>query len=479
MFDPVLQSIFNRDDRLAVIDEDIHCSFEDLKMASRILAGRLNHLDLSHGGRISVILPNSLCAVIAFLAVAQTGHSYLPLNIGLKPVELKNIFHKCKVQAVICLASMQSLIPEGTQVVIVDEGPPGAQDEPSTSNEYPQQLIPAREFVCLSTSGSSGDPRIVARTALAIHANLRQVASGLQVTAEDRFLSVVPFWHANGFSNCLLLPLFCGASIVTMERFLPRPMLKLILNKKPSVVIGSPFVFRALAQVIESHSQLGHVRAWISSGAALPAELDKKLRALNIHVQQLYGSSETGTISISAVGQKCAGNVGKPLDDVNVRLVDDSNHVVAQGQPGNIQVSGSALFSGYIGEPESKINMTEDGFYRTGDIGMQDMQGNLTLKGRSDAIINISGIKVDPMEIQQVLTSMPGIEQALVFGSRDTTGLEIIKVLLVTDGKIRTDEVFQYCRSRLAEYKLPRTIKLVDKIPQDLMGKSARKLLDN
>lgn len=476
MFDPVLQSIFNQDDRLAVIDHDQSYNFSSLQMSSRILARQLNRLKLRHGERIAVLLPNSMHAVVAFLAVAQTGYSYLPLSIGLKPAELQNIFRKCGVRAVICCASTSALVPEGVQVVEVDKDLDDARGDPP---EYLQTMDPEREFVCLSTSGSSGEPRIVARTAAAIHANLRQVAAGLQVTIEDRFLSVVPFWHANGFSNCLLLPLYCGASIVTMDRFLPRPMFDLILNKKPTVVIGSPFVFRALAQVVEPHCRLDHVRAWISSGAALPEELNKKLRSLNIRVRQLYGSSETGTISISSGHQVQAGSVGKPLQGVRVRLVDDNDHEVPQGQAGKIQVSSSALFSGYVGESGGGIPMTEDGFYCMEDMGVQDTQGKLALTGRTDNMINVAGVKVDPVEIQQVLTSMPGIAQALAFGARDASGLETIKVLLVTDGKISTEDVFQYCRNRLAEYKLPRSIEMVKDIPQNLMGKRPRKLLEN
>ncbi len=162
-----------------------------------------------------------------------------------------------------------------------------------------------------------------------------------------------------------------------------------------------------------------------------------------------------------------------------MRVVDDNDREVSQGQPGEIQVSSAALFSGYIGEPNDETSMTEDGFYRMGDLGWQDLEGDLYLTGRTDAIINVSGVKVDPVEVQQVLTSMPGVGQSLVFGAADANGLETVRALLVVDGEISTDEVLRYCRDRLAEYKLPRSIAFVDEIPQDLMGKTARSLLEN
>lgn len=479
----MLQSLFHSDDQVSVIDGGQRYSFFDVQMSARILAGRLNRLNLEPGDRVAALLPNSLHAVVAFLAAARTGHSYLPLNTGLKPAELENCFRRCEVRAVMCRASMKSHIPAGLQIVPVDEVLADAAGQPPAARASPLDLDPDREFVCLSTSGSTGEPRIVARTARAVDANARHVSAGLEVTPEDRFLSVVPFWHANGFSNCLLMPLFSGASIVTMDRFLPRTMLDVIVKQKPTVVVGSPFVFQALAQVIEPLTDLHQVRAWISSGAALPTELDEQLRSLRIHVRQLYGSSETGTVSISSDiserAQTRTGNVGNPLEDVRVRVVDDDDREVPQGQPGEIQVSGPTLFSGHIGESNDETSMTEDGFYRMGDMGWQDLKGNLYLTGRTDAIINVSGVKVDPVEVQQVLTSMPGVGQSLVFGAPDANGLEMIKALLVADGAISTHEVLHYCRDRLAEYKLPRTIEFVDEIPQDLMGKTARSLLEN
>ena len=152
---------------------------------------------------------------------------------------------------------------KGVQVVVVDEALYDAQGGPQATFTSLEKRSPEREFVCLTTSGSSGDPRIVARTSRAVCANVKQVSSELRVSSEDRFLSVVPFWHANGFSNCLLMPLYCGASIITMGRFLPRAMLDLILELKPTVVIGSPFVFRSLAQVVDPQCDLSHVRTWI------------------------------------------------------------------------------------------------------------------------------------------------------------------------------------------------------------------------
>jgi len=464
--------------RVAVIDRGKEYSFAEIDRLTRILAKILIATNIPEGDRIAALLPNSLSAVVAFFAATQTGRSYLPLNIGLKKAELKRIFRKCRVRTVVCQASTRFQVPEDIEVIVVDEILADLREGETDTSGKRSVFSLDRPFVCLSTSGSTGTPRIVERTARAVDANIKRLSAGLGITAEDRFLSVVPFWHANGFSNCLLMPLFSGASIITMDRFLPRPMLELIQNSKPTVVVGSPFVFRALAMVVRPENDLSHVRAWISSGAALPTELDEKLRDLNIRIRQLYGSSETGTISISSQEQSRPGNVGKPLPGVRLRLVDNENIEVPNGQSGEVQVSSDSLFSAYVGEPVNKLPITSDGFYRMYDRGERDSEGSLYLTGRIDSMINVAGVKVDPNEIQKVLESMQGICQSLVFGVQDKNGMEIIKTLLVADEGIGTEDVLHYCRQKMAEYKLPRTIEFVKQIPQDLMGKSARRLLE-
>lgn len=475
-------------ERIAVIDGDRRYRYEDLWGQVATLSDRLDRLALPPNSRVAVLLSNSVQAVAALLAIARLAHCCLPLNVGLKSVELAAIFARCEVGAAFCDRSTAGRLPAGVQALPVESVLPsqpsaGAQNS-DTSAAAPRGTAagPARDFVCLSTSGSSGEPRLAVRSAGAMAANLERVGDALQVTPQDRFLAVVPFWHANGFSNCLLLPLARGASIVTMGRFLPRQALETIVGEGVTVVVGSPFVFKALSQVAgpggESRSDLAGVRAWISSGAALPPELDEKLRGQGIGVRQLYGSSETGTICLSGTARRETGSVGRPLAGVEVRIVDEQGLEVPAGDRGEIEVRSNALFEGYLGDA-SRSRRMPDGFYRTGDLGRWNRAGEIVLLGRSDAMINVSGVKVDPREVQAVLESLPDIDQALVHGARDAAGLTCIRAVLVRNADVSTEEVLAYCRGRLAEYKLPRIIEFVDEIPQDLMGKTARRLMEN
>jgi long-chain acyl-CoA synthetase len=474
-------------ERPAVIDGDRVYRPADLWRLVAALAERLDRLSLPANSRIAVLLPNSAQAVAAVLAIAHAAHSCVPLNPGLKRAELTAILERCGVRAAFGDREVAGRLPDAVTLLAVEEilAGCGAGRDDGIPPWPAADLL--REFVCLSTSGSSGAPRLVARSARAVEANLRQVAAALQVTAADRFLAVVPFWHANGFANCLLLPLSQGGSIVTLGRFLPRLVLETIRDARVSVVIGSPFVFKALSQAADAQPVAalaappgwGSVRTWISSGAALPAALDERLRGQGIAVRQLYGSSETGTLCLSGPERREPGSVGRPVAGVALRIVDGQGAEVAPGTSGEIEVRSAALFEGYVGDPSSGPPRTTDGFYRMGDLGRRNAADEVVLLGRSDAMINVSGVKVDPREVQAVLESLPGIAQALVHGMEDAAGLTLIRALLVRKGEISTEEVLRYCRRQLAEYKLPRVVEFVDSIPQDLMGKTARRLLEN
>jgi long-chain acyl-CoA synthetase len=278
------------------------------------------------------------------------------------------------------------------------------------------------------------------------------------------------------------MPLACGASVVTISRFLPRQVLETIADRGVSVVIGSPFIFKAFARFLsanrDSGPDLGEVRAWVSSGAALPPAMDRSLAGLGLPVRQLYGSSETGTLCLSGPGPLEPGCVGQPVPGVEIRLVGAGGEAVASGEAGAIEVRSPALFDGYIADVSGRPARGGAGFYAMGDLGRWNDRGELMLQGRSDAMINVAGVKVDPREVQAVLESMPEIAQALVHGRPDADGMQQIRALIVARHEIRAEEVLAYCRSRLAEYKLPRFLEFVDEIPQDLMGKTARRLLE-
>jgi len=459
------------DDRFVVIENGgRRIMGGEMRKAISCLSSEITRLGLPDSQRIAVLLPNSIASAIAILAIGESGHCCLPLNTGLKAVELARTLERCDVGTVVCAGDPVSGLPK--HVATIDASrfmAPGLE----LTTPGPA-LDPLRSYVCLSTSGSTGEPKFAERSARAVLANSRRVAAELKTGPEDRFLSVVPFWHANGFSNCLVMPLLAGASIVTMERFLPRQFIEAIVENQVTVVVGSPFIYRSLLRVLDSGLDLSRVRAWISSGAMLSEGLDDELRSAGIRVRQLYGSSETGTLCLSEEARRPPGMVGKPLPGVQIKLLRADGSPCAEGEAGEVRVYSDALFSGYVAAKRPVF--AADGGYDMNDRAVFEA-GDLRLLGRADAMINVAGVKVDPEEVRAVIEKMAGVRRARVAGVEDAAGGESVKAWVVADTELLRGDVMAHCRQRLAEYKLPRIIEFCDHIPEDLMGKSARRLL--
>jgi long-chain acyl-CoA synthetase len=301
------------------------------------------------------------------------------------------------------------------------------------------------------------------------------VGAALGIQPEQRFLAVVPFSHANGFSNCMFLPLVHGATVVLMPAFEPRRLASIVRTHRIQVLIVSPFILRMLAEQKVDAGCFRSVDICLSSGAATPPALAELWKdQFGIRVRQLYGSSETGTVSIEAAdGPIGCGAVGRPIPEVEVRILDEHGAQRAANEIGEVFVRSPAMMPGYLGEPRRNQTVFRKGFFRTGDLGVLDGDNNLVLAGRKTRTINVGGVKVDPGEVEAVIERMPGVCQCRAMGVPDRWQSETIKVVVAVGEEHNRSrrELVEHCRRFLAEYKIPRLIEFVDAIPVDLTGK--------
>jgi len=470
-------------ERTAIIDGGKYVCYRELLSVEQRLVRHLveDHRVLA-GQKIALFLPNSMEFILSFLAVAEIGGVAVPLNIGLKEHELLYYIDKCDITAVITFRSLLSrwgTIPLQEKVIFIFADTWENSSGHIWSSHISDGLIkisPPRpsdaEVVYLGTSGSTGKPRIVSRTHANVIAGAENVGRALEVTDEDRFLSITPFFHANGFSNCMFLPIMYGATVVLMRQFSPRQALSLLKEKNITVIVGSPFIYSTLADIGDEPLNLPSVRLCLSTGASMPQDLRKSFfEKFGVKLAQLYGSSEAGTISIELEDQTIEGSVGTPLARVQLKIIDDKNLELPPSQIGEIIVRSPAMMQGYVGEPELCMEIFCHGYFRTGDLGMIDGRGTLYLSGRKKKFINASGIKVDPVEIETVLLSFQKIKEARVVGVYNRRGMEILKAVLVAQKDCTLQEVVGYCRNRLADFKVPRIIEFRDRLPQNILGK--------
>ncbi len=472
-------------DRVAVVDGPVRLTFAQLRVMQLHLASHLaGELGLDRGARIAVILPNCWQFVVSFLAISHIGGVCIPLNPQWRARELQWCARRMQIAAAVTTRALAgpwldlALVPAHCCLMADPCGPlpcPGdvrIRMETETPAPAVDRDSPA---VFLLTSGSTGHPKIVPRTHENLVAGAQNVAGALGLVPGRRFLSVVPFHHANGFSNCMFLPLSHGSTAVLLPRFAPLPLAEVTRRESAEVLIGSPFIFRMLVESGIGREGFAAVDTCLSSGAAMSRELVEGCRErLGLRIRQLYGSTETGTVAIEPDRDPLGtGLVGRPIGSVEVRILDPAGQAMLPGVVGEVAVRSPAMMKGYFGEVGSEAADFSDGYFRTGDLGMMDTEGNLTLLGRSKRLINLAGIKADPVEIENALREMDEVADCIVGAVRDPRGQEIIKaVIALRPGRsLDRSAVVEHCRGCLAEYKIPRIIELVEALPWDMMGK--------
>jgi long-chain acyl-CoA synthetase len=470
---------------------DLMLTFEELfRMKEKVRNYFDRELRIQKGDKIALYLPNCPDGITAFFSAAEIGAVTIPLNTNFKEIELRYYMRTCGIKTVI---THSDLLPRWGQIpledttltfVLMDQMQLPAADLTDASMSAGSSVPPGAasaesDILYLCTSGSSGRPKIIPKTPALIIAGAENLGTALDIRPDDRFLCVTPFFHANGFENSMFLPLLKGASLVLMRQFAPRTMLDSMEQEKITVFIGSPFIFSSLCDCADRAYDFSAMRHCLSTGAFLPPELKKKFHDIfGIKVRVHYGASETGPISVQFQYTQGGESVGKPLDNVRIKILDEEGRQLPPGATGEVFVSSTSMIKGYLDAPELSGEAFSGGYFRTGDLGMLDSDGNLHIVGRNKAIINAAGNKIDPAEIRNTLLSYPKVKDAYVTGVKNKRGLEIVKALIVAHPDCTAGEIITFCRDRLADYKIPRLIEFRDTIPVDVMGKVIRSVIE-
>jgi long-chain acyl-CoA synthetase len=262
--------------------------------------------------------------------------------------------------------------------------------------------------------------------------------------------------------------------MVLMRKFVSRQLIELVQKERISVLIGSPFIFRVLAEHVEDPLSFASVRICLSSGAPMPRNLTERfLNEFSLTVRQQYGSSETGTIAIEAEDEALGATVGPPLANVEVKIIGETGAELPAGETGEILVKSATMTNGYVGEHVDNRKFFHQGFFRTRDLGFIDQRGNLVLTGRMKRLINVAGIKVDPVEVENVLKSHPGVKDVSVHAEIGKLEMEVLKATIVAlpGSGLSRSKIIKHCRAHLAEFKIPRIIEFKASLPVNLLGK--------
>ena len=487
--DLVADAAAERPDGLAVVEAGgrsvTWAQLED--EVARIATG-LGEAGVVAGHRVMIVLPNRLEFVPTYLGVLRAQVVAVPVNPTSTVEELARMIADSGSRLVVAdpttLAAVREAVAgaDGATVVVVDgEAAPGelsyAGLAAAEARPVPPLQDPEKLAVLLYTSGTSGRPRAAMLTHRALLANLDQVAQvePPMIHGDDVVLGVLPLFHVYGLNAVLGSVLKRRAKLVLVDRFDPQATLDLIEDEACSVVPVAPPVFAYWLPDEHLAERLGPVRLVLSGSAPLSAEvIEEFTEKTGIAVHQGYGLTEAAPVVTSTLcsAELQNGSVGAALPGIEIRLLDDLGHAPEGEDPGEIQIRGDNLFSGYW--PDGAGGPDDEGWWATGDVGFLDAAGDLFLVDRIKDLIIVSGFNVYPSEVEDVVRDVHGVAEAAVIGVHDDVSGEAVVAYVVAPGadpESVAADVRRHCETRLARFKRPSRIEVVDELPLTVTGK--------
>lgn len=450
------------------------------------------------GHRVALVMANSINFCLAYYAVLRGGMVAVPINPRATTREIGRVIADCAPRAILAaddaIDHVRAADSAGVLVVVNEAAPRAGEvafvDLLEAAPDLRPMAPPDAESlaVVLYTSGASGLPRGAMLSHRALIANIEQVGrlEPPLLTGDDVVLGLLPLFHVYGLNCVLGQSVRVGATLVLVNSFDPAGSLEVIRRHQITNVPVAPPVIAAWAGRAGLREAFASVRVVLSGAAALDPELEAEFFGSSGHrVEQGYGLTEASPVISSTVGFERdpdrplpPGSVGRPLPGIEVELRDALGQVVMSDDPAQIFVRGDNLFSGYW--PDGVDGPAADGWYGTGDLGIQDADGNLVLVDRLRELIIVSGFNVYPTEVEEVVAETPGVAQVAVVGVPDERTGEAVVAFVVPDdpGAQGDDElaalVIEYTRERLARFKVPAKVVVAAGLPQSATGKIAK-----
>jgi len=473
--------------QVAIRLDDFTLTYAELREAAGRVATLLGSLGIQPGDRVGLMLPNLPAFPVAFYGILAAGAVAVPMNPLLKSREVAYYLGDSGAKALIVFSMFagegaKGAADAGAEVVTVEDASLAAA---TTGHESRADWAVADDedtAVILYTSGTTGKPKGAQLT----HANLLQNAtiaarSLLGSQRGDVMMGCLPLFHVFGLTSCLNAAIATGGTLTLLPRFDPGQALQIIARDRVTIFQGVPTMYTAmLHHQADPAPDATSLRICTSGGAALPVEV---LRAFEEKfgcvILEGYGLSETSPVASfnHPDRERKPGSVGTPIQGVEMRVVGDDGADVPPGEVGEIAIRGHNVMKGYWGKPEETAAAIPDGWFRTGDLGRMDSDGYFYIVDRKKEMIIRGGFNVYPREIEEVLHEHPAVAEAAVVGlPHESLGEEVGAAVALKPGTEATgDDLRAFVKERVAAYKYPRRVWLVDELPKGPTGKILRR----
>lgn len=434
--------------------------------------------------RVALLLGNHPLLFSAFFSNAKNNIASVLLSTHLKKYEIQNYLTTTRSSILIADETSRSLVEElDLPKELIFES---ADQAFGTALVYRFKTLPEEvwnhrgDLTLQMTSGVHGQSKIVPRGYDSLRDEVGNFSRAIDLRPDDTVVCAAPLFHTYGFMNGLLMPYLTGSRIVLMERFTPGDFLSIVRLYRPTIFVGVPFMYSMLVQgYLPDDADFSSLRICFSAGGKVSSELYDKFRGrFGLHINQQYGSTETGVMTLNLSADLTPFDcVGKPVPGRSMKVVDGDGNELGQGALGEIVIKSGGTTLGYHDNDELTRAAFRDGWYHTGDLGYFDAAGNLTVTARKSAFINVAGLKVDPFEVESVLTSNPKVKECAVVGVPHASCGEMIKAFVVLLDEVKSHDIAMYCKGQLADYKVPREFVFVEQLPMSPTGKVLKKYL--
>jgi long-chain acyl-CoA synthetase len=454
------------------------------------VAARLWASGIRKGDAVSLLLPNSVEYVIAYFACWQIGAVAGPINSLLKAQEIAYVIADSEARALLInsefVPAIESIRDElhALKVINFDN-----EAETTSELESPELAVteigPDDEAIIIYTSGTTGKPKGCLLTHGNVIANARQISQWLGFSEQDRLLTIMPLFHMNAVSVTTMSALYAGASSVVSQKFSASRFWQLISDYRitsfGSVATMLSMLLNTYPDGVPGGLETEQLRFAMCGSAPVPAEILKRFEeTFHCLVIEGYGLSESTCRSTfnPPDQRRRPGSCGLPIGN-EMQIVDESDREVPDGTLGEIVLRGENILKGYYKNPQANEIAFRNGWFHTGDIGYRDAEGFYYIVDRKSDMIIRGGENIYPREIDEVLYQHPGVASAAAVGVPDNLyGEEVAAFVVLKDGSsCSEEEIVQFCKARLADYKCPKTVRFVKDIPKGPTGKLLKREL--
>ncbi|MCM3164042.1 long-chain fatty acid--CoA ligase [Metabacillus litoralis] len=492
------RSVEKYENKIAVTFYDKSYSYSLLNDCVNRMASSLTKRQVKKGDRVAIMLPNCPQYPISYYASLLCGATIVQINPMYQSSELLYVLNDSQAKVIIVLDQLLPVVEKILNETSVTTIIPVSFEKESLFHQLlkdPGDRIPKEKIdpiediaVLQYTGGTTGRSKGAMLTHYNLVANTLQSAATAHVktnTGEERVLTISPLFHVYGMTSAMNLTFYNGGNLILVPRFDVEEVVKIIEKTKPTSFPGVPTMYIALLNYYKTYKfDLSCLQTCTSGSAPLPVEVINRFNEVSgTNVAEGYGLSEASPVThrnpISGLQKR--GSIGIPIPNTDAKIVDiaTGEQDLSIGEVGELIIKGPQIMKGYWNMPEETANTIRHSWLYTGDLAMMDADGFFYIVGRKKEMILASGFNVYPIEVEDVIYSHSKVLEAAVIGVPDEYRGETVKAIVVAKENeiITEEELIQFCRDRLAAYKVPKEIAFVEELPKTAVGKILKRTL--